>query len=258
MISKVRSLVALILVGLFLVACGPSEYEETKLRAEEGDAEAQYRLHRMYEREDKPEESERWLAAAFDQGFPRARSAVASIAWDEGDKIEAIRLWGLVVDNNVENNSEPVMDPTAGAILLLGGWEDFGAEEKVSLIDEMGQTQFLTLSESERQELNDQRDLDRLRAIRYAICAVLYSVVGSQEGAELFAKGAGYYATEGRADPESVWTSTSALAQEVFLNQAEAGGENRDGAYFEIHHDSCTQLATGDPAAEAVAAQAGR
>lgn len=248
MISRLTNLVAVTLIMLFLSACGPSQYEKTKALAEAGDAEAQFELSELYYGKDEPDEGMRWLSAASNQGFTEAQLAMAMSSL-ESDIVEAVRLYGLVADKQG-------LDSDAYVFLSLYE-EELGNAEVVTASDSMEDREWLLLSSDEQSAIRNEREINRFKAVRHFICAVLYSTIGSQQTAELFAKSGGYYAEEGGADPRSTWNATSARAQEVFVEQLVTGVENRDRSYLEKHNTACIQLGEGDPAMEALAAQAG-
>lgn len=248
MISRLTNLAAVTLIMLLLSACGPSQYEKTKALAEAGDAEAQFALSELYKEQGESDERMKWLSAASNQGFTEAQCTMATLSISP-DILEAVRLYGLVADKQ-----EPDSDICRIPFLYE---PQLGNAEVVTAEDSMGSREWSRLLSDERMAIRAEREEYRLRAARHFICAVLYSAIGSQQTAELFAKSGGYYAEEGGADPRSTWNATSARAQEVFIEQVTTGVENRDSSYFEKHHTACIQLAEGDPAMEALAAQAG-
>lgn len=93
MISKVRSLVALTLVGLLLVACGKSPYEQALSLAEEGDPSAQWTLGEMYLSGEDQEvtqdyaEAMKWYQLAAEQEYPSAEHSIGQM-YEEGLGVE--------------------------------------------------------------------------------------------------------------------------------------------------------------------------
>ena len=242
---NVKKIILTTLMVVFLSACGQSEYEKVKLQAEAGNPEAQRQLANLYRKGEvvskDTEQYLRWLTAASDQGLALAQLELAMAHMPGGlaerDEVEAVRLMGLLVDQEGADSS----------YLHLGTYSllmesHFGGDEVSKLRDEMGRMEYLRLSQEASRAISNQRKLARFTAVRYAVCGSLVAGV-DPDNAAAWAITARRYAVEGGADPDILIRTTYNRAGEVLVNQIRRSVANQDAFYISRLWEHCEKLA---------------